>query len=62
VEIPNRLLIGLLIFGILVPLIFWGLGLVPWWAALLIVVAAPIGVFAVIILLFYALWIASGSH
>jgi hypothetical protein len=61
-EIPNGFLIGLLIFGILVAALLWGFSVVPWWAALLCLVVAPIAACVVLILLFYALWIASGSH
>lgn len=60
--IPKSFLIGLLIFGILVAALLWGCGVVPWWGALIVIVAAPIGAFGALALLFYALWIASGSH
>jgi hypothetical protein len=60
--IPNGFLIGLLIFGIIVAALLWACSVVPWWGALILIVAAPIGTFAALMLLFYALWIASGSH
>lgn len=61
-EIPNSLLIGLLIFGFLVAALLYALGFVPWWGAVIVVFAAPVAAFAAIVFLFYALWIASGSH
>ncbi|USU08908.1 hypothetical protein NF700_00865 [Sphingomonadaceae bacterium OTU29MARTA1] len=61
-EIPNGFLIGLLLFGILVAALLWGFGMVPWWGALLCLIVVPIVVCAALILLFYALWMASGSH
>nr|WP_314469818.1 hypothetical protein [uncultured Sphingomonas sp.] len=60
--IPNSLIIGLLVFGIFVAALLWSFGLVPWWGALIAIVAAPLAGCAVILILFYALWIASGSH
>jgi len=60
--IPNSLLFGLLIFGLLVAALLWGFGVVPWWGALIAVVAAPIVACIVLVILFHALWIASGSH
>lgn len=60
--IPNSLLIGLLVFGFFIAALLWGFGVVPWWGALIVIVAAPAGAFVALMLLFYALWIASGSH
>jgi len=60
--IPNRVLICLALFGVIVAGLLWVFGIVPWWAVPLIVVAAPILGCAVLTLLFYAVWIASGSH
>ena len=60
--IPNSLLIGLLIFGVLVAALLWGFGVVPWWGALIAIVAAPVAACIVLVILFHALWIASGSH
>jgi glucan phosphoethanolaminetransferase (alkaline phosphatase superfamily) len=61
-EIPNRLLVALLIFGVVVAAVLWGCGVVPWWAAPIVVLVAPIAACAVLALLFYAAWTASGSH
>ncbi|GAA0448666.1 MULTISPECIES: hypothetical protein [Sphingomonas] len=61
-EIPNRLLIVLLVFGIVIAALLWGFGIVPWWAVPIIVVAAPGAAISILVLLFYAAWVASGSH
>lgn len=60
--IQNGLIIGLLVFGLFVAALLWGFGVVPWWGALIAIVVAPIAGCAFLVLLFYALWIASGSH
>jgi hypothetical protein len=60
--IPNRLLICLAVFGMIAAALLWGFGIVPWWALPFVIIAAPILGCVILTLLFYALWIASGSH
>lgn len=61
--IPNSLLVGvLLIFGLIAAALLWGFGVVPWWQALITVVAAPLTVCVVLLLVFYALSLASGDR
>lgn len=60
--IPNSLLIGLFLFGILAAALLWGFGVVPWWGALITIVAAPIAACIALVILFHALWLASGGH
>lgn len=61
-EIPNRVPIALLLFSIAVAALLWGFGIVPWWAIPIVLLLAPVAACAVLALLFYAAWIASGSH
>ena len=61
-ETPWPILIGLLALALLLAGILWFAGIVPWWGALILVIALPVGGFLALIFLFYALWIASGSH
>ncbi len=60
--IPNRLLIFLAVFGFAVAWVLWIFSVVPWWALPLVIIAAPVVSGVILIILFYALWIASGSH
>lgn len=53
--------IGFSIFCGLVATVFWALGSVPWWAIILAAALPTIGA-AIVMLLFVAAWMASGSH
>jgi hypothetical protein len=60
--ISNRFLLGCLAFALLVAVILWWLTGLPWWAIMLIVIAGPPLTAIVLMIVFYAIWVASGAH
>lgn len=61
-HIPKRfsVLVGLLAAA--VALVLWFVGIIPLWAVIPVIIVAPFAVAAILIVIFYALWMASGAH
>jgi hypothetical protein len=60
--IPKSLLIGPSVLGVVIALLLWWFGVIAWWAIPLVAVFAPVGLIVAILITFYVLWVASGSH
>ncbi len=60
--IPKSFLIGCAVVGLAIAMLLWWFGVVAWWAVPVVAVLAPVCVFVAIVITFYVLWVASGSH
>ena len=61
-HIPKRFWVLVSLFAAAVALVLWFVGIIPLWAVIPVTIVAPFAVAAILIVVFYALWMASGAH